>query len=48
MKKIYVGGCFDDYLEVRNIQNIFVSNGFEITYDWTITPTKKKNETNFL
>jgi len=36
MKKIYVGGCFDDYLEVRNIQNIFVSNGFEITYDWTI------------
>lgn len=35
-KKIYVAGCFDDYTEIRKIQEIFIGHGYEISYDWTI------------
>jgi len=37
---IYVGGCFDDYTEIRKIQNFVKSKGFEISYDWTIHAEK--------
>ena len=48
MKKIYVGGCFEDYLEIRKVQNILISNGFEITFDWTIHAEKTITQRNKL
>ena len=47
-KKIYVGGCFDDYLEIRKIQNILILKGYEISYDWTIRAEKTVYERNNL
>lgn len=46
MKKVYVAGCFDDYLEIRRIQEIIKLQGFEISYDWTIRAEKTINERN--
>jgi hypothetical protein len=38
--KVYVAGCFDDYLEIRKIQAILIKHGYEISYDWTIRAEK--------
>jgi hypothetical protein len=42
--KVYVAGCFDDYLEIRKIQQILMTYGYEISYDWTIRAEKTINE----
>jgi hypothetical protein len=39
-KRVYVAGCFDNYLEIRNIQHILEDHGYEITYDWTVRAEK--------
>lgn len=33
--KVYVGGRYHDFLEIRKIQEYLKSLGHEITYDWT-------------
>jgi len=37
---IYIAGCFDDYLEIRRIQQIIIKHGYKISYDWTIRAEK--------
>jgi len=39
-KQVYIAGCFDNYLEIRNIQHILEDHGYEITYDWTVRAEK--------
>jgi hypothetical protein len=43
-KRIYVAGCFDDYLEIRKAIIYLEKIGFEITYDWTIRAEKNVTE----
>jgi hypothetical protein len=40
VSKVYVAGCFDDYLEIRKIQQSLIKCGYEISYDWTIRAEK--------
>jgi len=42
--KFYVGGCFDNYEDIRNIQDIIKLHGHEISYDWTIRAEKTTME----
>jgi nucleoside 2-deoxyribosyltransferase len=45
-QKVYLAGCFDDYLEIRKVQGLLQTYGFEITYDWTIRAEKTITERN--
>jgi hypothetical protein len=38
--KVYVAGCFDDYLEIRKIQQVLINHGYEISYDGTLRAEK--------
>jgi hypothetical protein len=33
--KVYVGGRYHDFLEIRKIQDYMKNLGHDITYDWT-------------
>ena len=41
---IYIGGCQADYLEVRNVQDVFKKINMKISYDWTNDAEKIHNE----
>jgi hypothetical protein len=42
--KIYVGGCYDSYQEIKQIQSELMNHGHVITYDWTKRAEEELNK----